>query len=277
MPERTSDARLLWDQIRYQNRSFWRTPVAAFFTLAFPLMFLVLFDALFNFEIADGNISIAQFYAPSLAVFAAASATYTNVGIRVAIVRDEGILKRVRGTPLPPWIYLGGVVGSAIWIAFIATVIMVAAGVLLYDLEIYGDTVAAAVVTFAVGSACFAGLGLALAALSPSGDSAPAIANATLLPMAFLSNVFVDTSDSPQWIKTVGDFFPLKHFVGPMQDAFNPFTSDAAWRWDDLAMLVVWGVVGAVVALRYFRWEPRAESAASTRRSRRRRIRTAAG
>lgn len=276
MSERTSDARLLWDQVRYQNRSFWRTPVAAFFALAFPLMFLVLFDALFNFQIDEGNISIAQFYAPSLAVFAAASATYTNMGIRLSFVRDEGILKRLHGTPLPPVIYLGGVVGSAIWIAFIGTVIMVATGVLLYDLEIYGDTIAAATITFLVGSACFACLGLALGAVSPSA-SAPAIANATLLPLAFLSNVFVDTGDSPQWIKTVGDIFPLKHFVGPMQDAFNPFTDDAAWRWDDLGVLVIWGAIGVIIALRYFRWEPRAESVASTGRSRRRRIRAAAG
>ena len=276
MSERTSDRRLLYDQIRYQNRSFWRTPVAAFFTLVFPLMFLFLFNTLFDFEIAEGEVSVAQFFAPSLAVFAAASATYTNVGIRIAIARDEGILKRVRGTPLPPWIYMGGVVGSAIWIAFIGTVIMLAVGVVFYDLEIIGATLAAAVVTFAVGSACFAGLGLALAALSPTGDTAPAIANATLLPMAFISNVFLDTGDSPEWIKNVGDIFPLKHFVTPMQDAFSPFTTDAAWRWGDLAVLAAWGVVGAVVALRYFKWEPKAESAAGTTRSRRRRQRAEA-
>jgi len=267
---------LIWDQIRYQNRGFWRTPVAAFFTLVFPLMFLFLFTTLFDFEIADGEVSIAQFFAPSLAVFAAASATYTNVGIRVAIARDEGILKRVRGTPLPPWIYMAGVVGSSIWIAFIGTTIMLSVGVVFYDLEIIGSTLAAVVVTFAVGSACFAGLGLALAALSPTGDSAPAIANATLLPMAFISNVFLDTGDSPQWIQNVADFLPLKHFVTPMQDAFNPFYTGSAWSWGDLAVLVAWGAVGAVVALRYFRWEPRAESAAGTKRSRRRRQRAEA-
>lgn len=273
MSERTSDLRLLYDQIRYQNRSFWRTPIAAFFTLVFPLMFLFLFTTLFDFEIANGEVSIAQFFAPSLAVFAAASATYTNIGIRIAISRDEGILKRVRGTPLPPWVYMGGVVGSGIWIAFIGTVIMLTVGVVLYDLQVFGATIAAAVVTFAVGSACFSALGLALAAVSPTGDTAPAIANATLLPMAFISNVFLDTGDSPQWIKTVADIFPLKHFAVPMQDAFNPFTTGGGWRWADLAILVAWGIVGAVVAMRYFKWEPKAESSAGTKRSRRRRER----
>jgi ABC-2 type transport system permease protein len=270
---RTSDLRLAWDQVRYQNRSFWRTPVAAFFTLIFPLMFLFLFNTLFNFEPDPGEPSIAQFFAPSLAVFAAASATYTNVGIRIAIARDEGILKRVRGTPLPPRIYMAGVVGSAIWIALLGTVIMLAVGFLFYDLEIYGDTLAAAAVTFVAGAGAFAGLGLALAALSPTGDTAPAIANATLLPLAFISNVFLDTGDAPAWIQRVGDFFPLKHFVTPMQDAFSPFTTDAAWRWGDLAVLAAWGVAGALVALRYFKWEPRAESAAGTAKTRRRRQR----
>lgn len=269
---RTSDMRLVWDQIRYQNRSFWRTPVAAFFTLIFPLMFLFLFNTLFNFETDPGEPSIAQFFAPSLAVFAAASATYTNVGIRIAIARDDGILKRVRGTPLPPRIYMAGVVGSAIWIALLGTVLMLTVGVVFYDLQIYGETLAAAVVTFMFGAGAFAGLGLALAALSPTGDTAPAIANATLLPLAFISNVFLDTGDAPAWIQRVGDFFPLKHFVTPMQDAFSPFTTDAAWRWDDLAVLAAWGAVGALVALRYFKWEPRAESAAGTAKTRRRRV-----
>ncbi len=270
----TRDALLVWHQIRHRNRAFWRTHIAAFFTLIFPLMFLFLFNTLFGFEPEPGEPSIAQFFAPSLAVFSAASATYTNIGIGLAISRDEGVLKRMRGTPLPPRLYMAGVVGSGVWIAFLGVLLMVAAGVLFYDLEIYASTLPAAVVTFLVGSAAFAALGLALAAVSPTGDTAPAIANATLLPLAFVSDVFLDTGGAPQWIQTVGDIFPLKHFVTPMQDAFSPFTTDAAWRWGDLGVLALWGVIGAVVAARYFKWEPRAESAARTGRMRRRRAAT---
>jgi ABC-2 type transport system permease protein len=237
-------------------------------------MFLFLFNTLFGFEPDPGEPSLAQFFAPSLAVFSAASATYTNIGIRVAIARDERILKRMRGTPLPPRIYMGGVVGSAVWIAFLGVLIMLAVGVLVYDLEIYAATLPAAAVTFVVGSVSFAALGLALAAVSPTGDTAPAIANATLLPLAFISDVFLDTTEAPEWIQTVGDLFPLKHFVVPMQDAFSPFTTDAAWRWGDLGVLALWGVAGALVARRYFKWEPRAESAAGASKARRRRART---
>ena len=262
MPEaRTSAAMLMWQQIRYQNRLFWRTPVAAFFTLVFPLMFLLLFSVLFGNEDIEitgrGVYSVAQFYAPALAVFAAASATYTNIGVGTAIARDEGILKRFRGTPLPASTYIAGLIGSGVWIAFIATVVMMTVGVVVFDVSIEVAKMPAALLTFVTGSACFAALGVALAAASPTGDSAPAIANATILPLAFVSDVFIAIGDPPPWLTTVGNIFPLKHFVQAFQDAFHPLTASPAFRLQHLAVMVVLGVVGALLARRFFTWEPR--------------------
>lgn len=267
---RTPTALLVWQQIRYQNRLFWRTPVAAFFTLIFPLMFLLLFNLLFEGEIEIAGrdpLTIAQFYAPALAAFAAASATYTNIGVGQAIARDERILKRFRSTPLPSWIYMAGVVGSAIWMALIATVVMISVGVLAYGLEIYVDRLPAAIVTFVVGVTAFAALGLALAAISPTGDTAPAVANATLLPIAFVSDVFVPIQNPPPWLAFVGDFFPLKHFVQPLQDAFSPLYVGSAFSRDDLLVMAVWGIAGVGFALRFFSWEPRTESGRRRRRA----------
>ena len=261
---RTPTPILVWRQIRYQNTLFWRTPVAAFFTLVFPLMFLILFNLLFDdlIEIEGRDpLTIAQFYAPALAAFAAASATYTNIGVGQAIARDEQTLKRFRSTPLPPWIYMAGVVGSAIWIALIATVAMISVGVLAYGLEIYVDRLPAAIVTLAVGVTVFAALGLALAAISPTGDTAPAVANATLLPVAFISNVFIPIQDPAPWLEFLGDFFPLKHFVMPLQDAFNPAVTDAAFRGGDLLVMLLWGIGGLAYSLKYFSWEPKTEGA----------------
>lgn len=269
---RTPAAILVWRQIRYQNTIFWRTPVAAFFTIVFPLMFLLLFNLLFDGEIQiEGRdpLTIAQFYAPALAAFAAASATYTNIGVRQAIARDERILKRFRSTPLPPWIYMAGVVGSAVWLAMIATVMMISVGVLAYDLEIYVDRLPAAVATLAVGVTAFAALGLALAAISPTGDTAPAVANATLLPVAFISNVFIPIEDPAPWLEFVGDFFPLKHFVVPLQDAFDPFVTDNAFRGGDLLVMGLWGAAGLAFSLRFFSWEPKAEGGAKRGRRKR--------
>jgi ABC-2 type transport system permease protein len=256
--------RLVADQVRYQNRVFWRTPISAVFTLAFPLLFLVLFDLLLAGTIDAGGrdmpLTVVQFYAPSLAVFAAASATYTNLAVGTAIARDQGILKRFRGTPLPPWTYLGGRIGSAVWIAALAVVMMLGVGALAYGLEIRAATLAAAVATFAVGAACFAALGVAVAGLARTGEAAPALANFTILPLAFISDVFLPIERPPRWLSTLADVFPLKHFARSFQDAFSPFTTGSGFRWGSLAVMAAWAVVGVVVAMRTFGWEPRGGS-----------------
>ena len=261
---------LAWRQVRYENRLFWRTPMAAFFTLFFPLMFLLLFNLLFAgdpMEIAGrGSFTVTQFFAPSLAAFAAASATYTNIGIGTAISRDQGILKRFRGTPLPPWLYMFGRVASGIWIAAIAVLIMITIGVVFYDLHVYPSKLPAVILAFMVGTGSFAALGLALAALAPTGNSAPAVANATILPIAFISDVFIPISNPPEWLVTVGNIFPLKHFVRPLQDGFSPFVTSTTPEWDHIAVMAIWGVAGVLAALRFFVWEPKTSGRTSRRR-----------
>ncbi len=280
MSYRTPTWRLLWQQVRYQNAIFWRTPISAFFTLAFPLMFLIVFTLVFgNDEISELGVTTAQFYAPALAVFGAVSATYTNLAITTAISRDDGILKRVRGTPLPPWVYIAGRIGSATYLAALAVVLMLGCGVAFYGVRLYPDTIPALVVTFFVGVACFAALGMLVAALVPNGDSAPAVTNATLLPLAFISDVFIPpTANSPAWLDTVANIFPLKHFVVAFQDLFNPtiVAAQTSWidhfQWAALGVMLIWGIGAMVLALRYFRWEPRG----GERTGRRRRSKTPA-
>lgn len=277
MSGRMGPSRLLWQQIRYQNAIFWRTPISAFFTLGFPLMFLIVFTLVFgNDEIEMLGVTTAQFYAPALAVFGAVSATYTNLGITTAIARDEGILKRIRGTPLRPWIYIAGRIGSATYLAAVSAVLMLSIGVAFYGVQLYGETLPAIIVTFLVGVGCFAALGMVVAALVPSSDAAPAITNATLLPLAFISDVFIPpSSNSPGWLAVVADIFPLRHFVVAFQDLFNPtvVAQQSGWldhfQWDRLGVMLVWGIAAMAVAVRYFRWEPRGgERTGRGRRSR---------
>ena len=128
------------------------------------------------------------------------------------------------------------------------------------------DRLPAAIVTLAVGVTAFAALGLALAAISPTGDTAPAVANATLLPVAFVSNVFVPIQNPAPWLEFVGDFFPLKHFVVPLQDAFSPFVTDSAFRGGDLLVMALWGIGGLAYSLRFFSWEPKTEGGRRQRR-----------
>ena len=267
---RPSTASLLWHQTRYEWRIFWRTPVSAFFTIFFPLLIFVVFSLVFGNEKIPGlGITTAQFYAPSLAVFAAVSATYTNISISTAYQRDEGILKRVRGTPLPSRVYLGGKILSSVVIALIGTLIMLGVGIVFFGLQVYPETIPVLVVVFFVGVATFAALGLLVAALAPSGQAATAIANATLLPLAFISGVFIiPSANMPAWLDAIATFFPLKHFVEPFVAAFSPDATRAQFSWSDLVYLALWGVVSLTLAVRWFRWEPPSGSGSSRERRR---------
>jgi ABC-2 type transport system permease protein len=264
-------ARLVAIQIRYQLVTFWRIPVAMFFTLGLPLVMLVLFNALFGDSTVDtpeGSWPARQFYTGGLAAFTAASATFTNLANMVPIRRDEGVLKRWRGTPLPTWTYIAGFIGSAIVIAFVGVVLMLTLGVVVYGVEIDPAKMPAAVVTFAVGVASFAALGMALASLVKTASGASAAANAIILPLAFVSNIFIALEDPPRWIEVIGGLFPLKPFAESFQACFTPFVEPPAFDWANLAFIALWGVLGLVVALRRFSWEP-SGSAPRGRRARR--------
>ena len=260
--------RLLWVSMRSQNRTFWRNPVASFFTLGLPLIMLVLFGSLFSGEVdvGFGLIPTSQFYTPALAAFTAANAALLNVGITLAFQRQFGFLKRIRGTPLPPSAFLGGSLVSSAWIALLGTLIMMLVGVLFFDVGIAAAKIPAAVVSFIVGTAAFAGMGLALAALVPSGNSAPAAANAVILPMAFVSNVFVPVEDPSGWLRTLGDVLPLKHFSAAFSAAFHPAVAAPGWRGVDLAVVAAWGLGGALAAWRLFDWMPRVASGRRAKR-----------
>jgi ABC-2 type transport system permease protein len=178
------------------------------------------------------------------------------------------VLKRWRGTPLPTWIYIAGSILAAVLIAVMGVVFMLLLGVVAYDLEVDAAKMPAAVLTFLVGVGSFAALGMALAAVIKSASSASAAANAIILPMAFVSNVFIPLENPPRWIELIGDILPLKPFVQAFQDCFNPFVEAPAFNWGALALIAGWGALGVAIALNRFTWEP-SSSAARGRRSRR--------
>jgi ABC-2 type transport system permease protein len=259
-------------QVHYQVLAFLRSPVGLFFTLGLPLIMLVLFNALFGSNTVDtpeGPWSVQQFYTGGLAAFTAVSATYTNLVNVVPIRRDEGILKRWRSTPIPPGIYLGGWIAAAVVIAAIGVTLQLTLGVVAYDLSIDVAKLPAMLVTFVVGVAAFAALGLAVAGIVPNADSAPAVANATILPLAFVSDVFIPLEDPPRWLDVVGNVFPLKPFVNAFQNTINPFVDPPGFSAGHLAVVAVWGVAGGLIALRTFRWEPASSRSGRTRRRRR--------
>ena len=178
------------------------------------------------------------------------------------------MLKRLRGTPLPPSLHIAGRIGSAMWVSMIATVVMVGVGVAFYGVQIIWANMPALVLTFAVGMACFSALGLAVAAIAPTPSAAQAFSNASLILLSFISGIF-GFAELPEWMDRIATFFPLKHFVDPAAAGFNPYVDATTPSWGDLAVMAAWGIVGGLLAWRRFQWEP--GSGGSSRRSRGRR------
>jgi ABC-2 type transport system permease protein len=268
---------LLAVQVVAQMRVFLRIPVALFFTVALPLMIVVLFNLIFGgagatVETATGPWSIQQFYVTALAAFEVVSATFTNLANMIPDRRQDGVMKRWRGTPLPSSIYLSGFVGAGLAIAAAGFALIVGVGFAFYNLEIAGAKVPALVVTFVVGTLAFSALGVAIAGLIRSQEAAPAVTNAIILPMAFISNVFiaVDESSMPRWLDVLSQALPLRPFVESVQAPFNPTVDPPGILWGDLAVVVAWGVLGVVLAARTFKWEPVADVGRPSRRRRRR-------
>ncbi len=261
-------------QVRYQLTMFLRSPVAVFFTVMLPLIMLLLFNSLFgdaDVDTPEGTWPLRQFYVGGLAAFTAVSATFTNLANVVPIRREEGILKRWRSTPLPLATHIAGMIGAAIIVAAAGVLLMVGIGVVLYGVETEAGKVPTAVAMFVVGVGAFAALGIAVASRVRTAETAPAVANALILPLAFVSDVFVQMSDPPRWLTTIADVFPLRPFAQTFQDVFNPLVDAPAFVWDRFARVAAWGVFGVVLSLRYFRSEPtRGTTGRSGRRSRRR-------
>lgn len=255
-----SDLALAFRQVRYESRSFWRNAAAAFFTFVFPLIILVLFNLIFGDEKYEGfgrAVSTATFYIPAITAFAVIQACYTQMGIGVVFARDQGTLKRIRGAPLPPWAWVFGRVLHAIVISVILVVIVVAFGRAFYDVSLPGRTFPAFVVSLAVGAATFCALGLAVTTIVPDADAAPAVVNVFIFPLLFISDVFIPLDNAPKFLTNIASVFPIKRFSSSLLTAFNPFTRGAGFEWDDIAVMAVWGVLGLIVALKFFRWEPR--------------------
>jgi ABC-2 type transport system permease protein len=247
-------------QVRYQNLSFWRNPTVAFFTFLLPLIFLVILNALLGndeSQLRGGRGELANFYVPTMVALSIVNACYTSLIMTVSIARDDGLLKRVRGTPLPPWAYLFGRIAHTTLVAILLVAIIVIFGVVFYGVDVPGETLPAFILTIVVGAAAFSALGLALASVTPNAEAAPAIANATILPIFFVSDVFIRLDDPPQWLATLGDIFPVKHLSEASQSAFSPFETGAGFEWLDLMIVAAWGLAGALIAVRFFSWYPR--------------------
>jgi ABC-2 type transport system permease protein len=264
-----SDLGLALNQVRYTNKAFWRSPASAFFTFAFPLMFLVIFTVLFGADdtcigqVLPGRgcvgqtISTSTFYVASISAFSVITACYTNIAISITFARDSGVLKRIRGTPLPAWTYLFGRIIHAVFVAILLVAICAVFGRLFYDARLPISTMGPFLLTLVVGAASFTTLGLAITSIIPNADASPAVVNASILPLLFISDVFIPLENPPAWLDMTAKIFPVKHFVEGMLASYFPLPGQSSIRTGDLLIVGLWGLAGLLLAMRYFSWEPR--------------------
>jgi ABC-2 type transport system permease protein len=245
-------------QIRYVNKAFWRNPASAFFTFAFPLMFLVIFTALLGHgtvHLHGRAVHQSTYYVAQMGAFAVITACYNNIAIALVFQRDAGVLKRTNGTPLPAGVFFAARVLHALLVSMLLVAITVAFGKLAYHADIpTGTALVQFLVMLVVGAAAFASLAFAVTAVIPNQDAAAPIVNATILPLLFLSGVFIPLGDdAPSWIKWIAKIFPVKHFADGIQAGYL----GTRFSWSDVLVVAIWGLAGLLFALRHFSWEPR--------------------
>jgi ABC-2 type transport system permease protein len=254
-----SSAALLLRQVRYERKLLLRNPAALFFSIMLPIIFLVIFaGTASNTRVADaGGIKLSAYYVPGIAVLGIVSTTFLNLAMGLTRQREDGILKRMRGTPLPAWLYIGGRVASAVLTAFLLVAVLLLIGRVLYGVDVPGRTFPGLIVTVAVAAASLCCLGIAFSAAIPSEEAAPAFANAVVLPLYFISGVFFSTAGAPGWLDAIANIFPVRHLVRAMLNVFNPHTAAPGIAWGHIAIIAAWGALGALLSLKFFRWTPK--------------------
>lgn len=247
---------LLWHQLRFSQKVFWRNPGSVFFTVLLPVLLLVIFATIFGTDpIASlGGIPTTDYYVPAIASLAVVSATFLNLGMNLTIARETGLLKRLRSTPQPAWVFIAGKVANAVVISALMVALITAVGAVLYGSPPPWGGLPALLLSLILGAACFCCLGIAMTAVIPSREAAPAVMNLITLPLYFLSGIFIPESEIPEGVLRFADLFPIRSLFEAFLAAYDP--AIAGFSWAPLAALVVWGIAGFLLAGRYFRWSP---------------------
>jgi ABC-2 type transport system permease protein len=242
-------------------RSFSRNRSGALFTILLPVMFLVLFGSInrngtVQLDPNGPQVGYTTFFAPGMLGMAVMAGTFTSLVIGLTIMRDNGQLKRLRGTPLPPWAFFCGQVVSRLVLIAVEAVLVLGLGRLLFHVTLPRSPSAWATFALVVllGAATFTAVGVAYTRLVANADSAPALVQAAFLPLLFLSGAWFPLSGLPHWLSSLAGAFPLAPMLDGMRQALI-FGHGPGVIWPDVRKLLAWLAVGLLVALRTFRWE----------------------
>ena len=261
-PELRRDLGLVGWQIRYEQRAYWRNRGRGIFTFLFPLLFLVIVATVNRGQhlSSRGGIPYDDFIVPGILAYALIATTFINLAISTAALRDEGILKRMQGTPLPRWAYMAARIGSTLVIIGASTALTLILGVAAFGVSLRLDTLPGLIVTLALGTAAFTTLGIGVTRFIPNAETAPVIINVVVLPLTFISNIWFPADKMPSALDSIAKMFPIRALADGLQSAFDPRATGAGLNGHDVRTLAVWAVIGLVLMLRFLR-HPQGEQA----------------
>jgi ABC-2 type transport system permease protein len=247
---------------RYGLRAFRRNRKARMMTLIFPLILLVIFDGVFNGGRASVNgveVDYGRFFAPSVIVFTLTTTTLAMLISSVVSQRELGILKRRRATPLPARTIVVSQSLTVILMSYSSILVLLAVAGLAFDTTVPTAGIPTLVAAILFGSAAFCGLAYALSTFVDSADSAQPLIQIVMLPLFFISGIWVPTSQLPAWLNTVASIFPVEHVADMVHRAFVGVIPTGPIL-IDVGVLVLWALAGAAVASKRFAWMPSRKS-----------------
>jgi ABC-2 type transport system permease protein len=242
-------------QVLYEQRAFWRNRARAFFSFLMPIMFLVIFATIYHGQTIAGPrgaISYDDFFVPGILAYGIIATTFTNMAISTSILREQGVLKRMAGTPLPSWAYVAGRIGSTLLITAEMTIVVLAIGRIAYGVQVRVATLPGLLAALILGSASFTALGVGIVRYIKNAEAAPAVINFAILPLTFISGIWFHSNLSTL-ITDIAKVFPIRPLAHALQYAFNPLTTGSGIQAYDLGTLAIWLVVGIFLMARFLR------------------------
>ena len=255
-----SDLRLVAHQLRYDLLVTWRNPQARFFAAVLPVIFLVLLSSVFGNHVTHVNghaIKNSTYYLPGITTLGIVAVSFVNLVITITAQRESGVLKRRRSTPVPAWVLIAGRTITAVIVAIGVVVLLGLIGRIAYGVRLPGATLPAYALGVVLGAVCFCCLSFAMSSFIHSEDSAQPIIQAMVLPLYFISGVFIPRDQLSSTLRDIASVFPVSHLDGALFKAIDPATRGSGIAGHDLLILAIWAIGGLVIALWRFSWSPR--------------------
>lgn len=250
---------LVMHQARYDLLGILRNRQARFFTLILPVLFLFIFVGIFGNHVVDG-VKLSTTYVPGLSALGVISASFINLVISITVLREEGILKRRRASPVPAWVLIAGRTLTAVVMSLAVVTVLLTIGRIVFGVALRTAALPGVAFTVVVGSITFCVLGYALSTAIHNEDAAQPMVQAIMLPLYFISGIFIANSNIPSWLRHVALVFPVAHLADGLRNAYNPTLTGVGIVWTDIGVLAIWAAIGLAIALWRFSWVPNAAS-----------------